>query len=564
MSRRISRTLSLPVVATLAGLAACAPGERVPDEAQMNAALGTITAPNLVEHIQVLASDEFEGRAPSSPGEELTIAYLSEQFGAMGLEPGNNGSWFQDVPLVSIAADPSMSLTIEGGGGGGASARYTYGEDFMAWTTRVVEESGLNDSELIFVGYGIVAPEYGWNDYEGLDVSGKTVVILVNDPGYTTEDPEMFNGHSMTYYGRWTYKYEEAARQGAAGALIVHETGPAGYGWGVVSGSWSGPQFDLVSADNNMSRIEVEGWFAHETAREVFAMAGLDLEDMKAAALSPEFEAIPMGLSASVDVRNVIERSNSKNVIALLRGTDRADEYIIYMAHWDHIGRDPSLEGDQIYNGALDNASGTAALLELAQAFASLETRPRRSILFVAVTAEEQGLLGSAHYGANPVYPLNKTVAGLNMDGINIYGPMKDIVVVGHGNSELDDYLAAAAQTQNRVLKPDPESEKGFYYRSDHFELAKQGVPALYIDTGTEHVEHGVEWVTEQKDHYTEANYHKPSDEYSPDWDLSGAVQDIQLYFMVGFALANEDDFPNWREGTEFRAIRDQMMAGSR
>jgi Zn-dependent M28 family amino/carboxypeptidase len=331
----------------------------------------------------------------------------------------------------------------------------------------------------------------------------------------------------------------------------------------VVSGSWSGPQFDLVRADNNMSRVEVEGWFSTETARGVFAMAGLDLEEMKAAALRSDFEAIPMALTASVALRNTFRRSLSNNVLGLLPGTDRSDEYVIYMAHWDHLGRDPSLEGDQIYNGALDNASGTAALLELAQAFASLGTPPRRSVLFIAVTAEEQGLLGSAYYGVNPVVPLNKTVAAINMDGINTLGPMSDIVVVGYGNSELDDYMAAAAFAQGRVLKPDPEPEKGYYYRSDHFSLAKQGVPAIYTDTGTDHVERGVEWVTEQKEKYTEENYHKPSDEYAPDWDLSGAVQDIQLYFTVGLTLANEDSFPNWTEGTEFRSIRDRMM-GSR
>ena len=561
MSRRVFRTLPHAVLAPIAALAACTSTGPGPDQAAIDTALGTISAPDLVEHIQVLASDEFEGRAPSSRGEELTVAYLAEQFESMGLQPGNDGSWYQDVPLVSITADPSMSLMIESEG---AAALHTYGEDFIAWTTRVVEAIDLMDSELVFVGYGIVAPEYDWNDYENLDVTGKTVVILVNDPGYATGEPDLFNGRSMTYYGRWTYKYEEAARQGAAGALIVHETGPAGYPWSVVSGSWSGPQFDLVSADNNMSRIEVEGWFSAETAHGVFAMAGLDLEEMKAAALRPAFEAIPMGLTASVALRNTIRRSESKNVLGLLPGTDRSDEFVIYMAHWDHLGRDTSLEGDQIYNGALDNASGTAALLELAQAFASLQTAARRSVLFIAVTAEEQGLLGSAHYGVNPVVPLSKSVAAINMDGINTLGPMTDMVVVGYGNSELDVYMATAAAAQGRVLRPDPEPEKGYYYRSDHFSLAKQGLPAIYTDTGTEHVERGVEWVTEQKDKYTEENYHKPSDEYSPDWDLSGAVQDIQLYFMVGFALANEDSFPNWREGTEFRAIRDRMMAGSR
>lgn len=559
MSRPVIRSFSATVV--LVTLAACAT-EFLPSDPQVDAAMASISAADIAQHTRILASDEFEGRAPSSPGEELTVEYLRDQFRSMGLEPGNGGSWYQEVPLVSITADPSMILAIERGRD--RESLYSYGEDFIAWTTRVVEGTELSESELVFVGYGTVAPEYGWNDYEGLDVTGKTVVILVNDPGYATGDPALFNGNAMTYYGRWTYKYEEAARQGAAGALIVHETGPAGYPWEVVSGSWSGPQFDLVSEDNNMSRVQVEGWLTENVARQVFANAGLDFEEMKAAALTPNFAAIPMGLSAGVRVQNVVERSRSKNVLAVLPGTSRADEYIIYMAHWDHLGRDPNLEGDQIYNGAFDNASGTAALLELAQAFASLRDRPRRSVLFIAVTAEEQGLLGSAHYGANPVCALEKTVGAINMDGLNILGRMTDIVVIGHGNSELDGYLEAAARTQGRTIVPDPESEKGFYYRSDHFSLAKYGIPALYTDTGTEHVRNGSEWVTEQKDRYTEMDYHKPSDEYSTNWDLSGAVEDLQLFFMVGYVLASEDTFPNWREGTEFKAIRDEMMSRSR
>ena len=386
------------------------------------------------------------------------------------------------------------------------------------------------------------------------------MVILVNDPGYATGDPELFNGHAMTYYGRWTYKYEEAARQGAAGALIVHETEPAGYGWGVVSGSWAGPQFDLVAADDNMSRVMVEGWLHLDAALEIFRTAGMDYDEAKTAAAEGGFEPVPMGVTASIALTNEIVRSSSNNVLAVLPGTDRADEYIIYMAHWDHLGRDPNLEGDQIYNGAFDNASGTAALIELAEAYTSLDKRPRRSIVFFATTAEEQGLLGSAHYAQNPIFPLNKTVAAINMDGINNYGRMKDIVVVGFGNSELDDYLAAAAATQDRVLVPDPEVEKGFFYRSDHFPLSKQGVPALYTDPGTEHIEHGKDWVTAQKEGYNELRYHKPADEYSPDWDLTGGIDDVRLFFMIGYELANSDVFPNWKEGTEFRAVRDRMM----
>jgi Zn-dependent M28 family amino/carboxypeptidase len=548
--------LLLGVIAAPLGFAACASD---PD-AEMNQALATISVDDLKQHTKVLASDAFEGRLPSTPGEQKTVEYLKGEFEKLGLQPGNDGSWVQDVPLVSLTADPDMSLSIRG------SRRvqdYTYGDDFVAWTERVVDSVDLDDSELVFVGFGIVAPEYGWDDYAGLDVEGKTVVILVNDPGYYSQDPEMFTGRAMTYYGRWTYKYEEAARQGAAGAIIVHETAPAAYPWQTVEGSWTGPQFSMVAEDNNMSRVKVEGWVQLEVAREIFRMAGLDYDELKQRAMSPDFKGVPMGVSASLTINNTVERSTSQNVLALLPGTDRADEYIIYMAHWDHLGRDPNLEGDQIFNGALDNASGTASLLSLAKAFASLETRPERSILFLSVTAEEQGLLGSAYYGENPVYPLEKTVAAINIDGLNIYGPMNDIVVIGYGNSELDDYLIAAAESQGRVVRPDPQAEKGYFYRSDHFSLAKHGVPALYTDMGDDQVEHGVEWTRQKKDEWTATHYHRPSDEYSEDWDLRGAVDDVRLWFIVGYRLANESTFPQWREGSEFKAKRDEMMGAA-
>jgi Zn-dependent M28 family amino/carboxypeptidase len=537
-------------------LVACGDGDP-----ELRPAIESITVDDLASHIQILASDSFEGRAPSSPGEDKTIRYLQTKFEEYGLEPGNDGSFFQNVPLVAITADPNATLQIRGGG---STSRFRYGPEFMAWTLRMVERADLDNSQLVFVGYGIVAPEYGWDDYADVDVRGKTVVMLVNDPGFATEDTTLFNGRAMTYYGRWTYKFEEAARQGAAGAFIVHETEPAAYPWEVVENGWSGPQFGLVAGDDNMSRAEVEGWMTLETARTVFRQAGLDYDGIKQQAASKGFKPVPMSLTASVTLRNTLERSASRNVLALLRGTDRADEYVVYMAHWDHLGRDSGLEGDQIYNGALDNATGTAGLLELAQAFASLDSRPSRSVLFLAVAAEEQGLLGSLHYATNPVYPLAKTVAAINIDGLNIWGPMRDITVVGYGNSELDDYLAAAAQTQDRVLRPDPEPEKGFYYRSDHFSFAKQGVPALYADAGLDHVEYGEEWSLERRDEYTAANYHRPSDEYDPSWDLSGGVDDLRLLLRVGYRLADESSFPNWRTGTEFRALRDSMMADSR
>jgi Zn-dependent M28 family amino/carboxypeptidase len=553
------RTMSVKLLLALAAavvMAACAA-----EDPQLENALATINTGDLVEHIKVLSSDEYEGRLPSSAGEELTIAYLVEQFEKLGLQPGNGDSWTQDVPLVSITASPDAQLTVARTDGRRTTQlAFDYGDDIVVWTTRVVEAVEVMNSEMVFVGYGIVAPEYGWDDYAGLDVEGKTVVILVNDPGFATKDPELFTGNAMTYYGRWTYKYEEAARQGAAAALIVHETEPAAYGWNTVEGSWVGPQFSMVAEDNNMSRVAVEGWLTLETAREIFQLGELDYDELKAAALQRDFEAVPMGLSAYTGVQNTIERSMSKNVLAMIPGSVRPDELFIYTSHWDHLGRDESLEGDQIYNGALDNATGTASLLSLAKAFKSLDTPPERSILFVAVTAEEQGLLGSAYYGENPTYPLDKTAAAINIDGLNIYGPMNDIVVIGYGASELDDYLAAAAESQDRVLVPDTDAEKGYYYRSDHFSLAKQGVPALYTGTGDDHVEHGPEWTRKEKDAWTAQHYHRPSDEFSEAWDLTGAVDDIKLWFIIGYTIANESTFPNWSEGSEFKAIRDAYM----
>ena len=436
------------------------------------AGAATISTEQFTAHIAMLASDEFEGRQPSSPGEEKTIAYLKDQFAALGLEPGNGNSFFQEVPLVEITTDSNITMTI---GNGDATMELAYGTEMMAGTKRVVATTGLDGSEMVFVGYGIVAPEMDWNDYEDLDVAGKTVLILVNDPGFATQDPELFNGNAMTYYGRWTYKYEEAARQGAAGAIIVHETKAAGYPWEVVSGSWSGPQFDLVAEDKNMSRVAVEGWITMDVAKRVFSAAGLDYETQKAHASTPEFKAVGLGQNATVTLQNKVRQSVSNNVIATLRGSMRPDETIFYVAHWDHLGKDDALEGDQIYNGAVDNATGTAALLEIARAFTTLETPPERSIVFLAVTAEESGLLGSAYYGTNPVYPLATTVAALNIDAMNIIGRTKNITVIGYGSSELEEYLETAAKAQGRHLEREPTPEKGYFYRSDHFNFSKRG-----------------------------------------------------------------------------------------
>ncbi|MEM1095636.1 MAG: M20/M25/M40 family metallo-hydrolase [Bacteroidota bacterium] len=543
MTRRAWAGLALAL-----GLVACSNGVTL-DEARSG-----IDDQALHTHIATLSSDAFEGRGPSSAGEAMTLDYLTEQFQALGLEPGPDGSYLQEVPLVTLTADPNTALTIEGRG---QTQRFAYGEQYIGWTKRVTAATTLEASDLVFVGYGIVAPEYGWNDYAGLDMTGKTAVILVNDPGFATRNEDLFNGHIMTYYGRWTYKYEEAARQGAAGAIIVHETAPAGYPWQVVSGSWSGPQFDLVRSDNNVGRPLVEGWVRVDAAEALFAQAGFDYYDLAAQAASPAFRPVPLGLTASAELSNRVVRSASHNAYGVLPGSERPDEYVIYTAHWDHLGKAEGMQGDNIFNGALDNASGIAGLLELAEAFTSLEARPARTIVFLAVGAEESGLLGSAYYASNPVYPLAQTAAVINMDGLNIWGAMRDITVVGYGNSELDDYIEAEAEAVGRVVRPDPEPEKGFFYRSDHFSFAKEGVPALYTGTGIDHVENGPEWTLQQRAEYTAQRYHKPADEYDPNWDLSGAVEDLRLLFNVGHRIAMEATWPAWRDGTEFKAKRD-------
>jgi Zn-dependent M28 family amino/carboxypeptidase len=523
----------------------------------LESALASITADDLARAVKILASDEFEGRFPASRGEELTVNFLQEEFENLGLKPGNGQSFFQEVPMVEITASPEGRLEIKGAK---KSVQLAYRSEFVGLTLRAVEKVSLAGSEMVFVGYGIIAPEYNWNDYEGLDVRGKTVVMLINDPGFATKDPELFNGRAMTYYGRWTYKFEEAARQGAAGAFIVHETEPAAYPWDVVEKGWTGPQFNLIAEDNNMSRCAVEGWLHLDTARRLFEMAGKNYDELKTSAAKRGFKAVPLGLKSSLTLKNSIRLEKSRNVIALLPGKGRADEYIFYTAHWDHFGKDPTLPGDQIFNGALDNASGISGLIELAGAFKKLKSPPRRSVVFLAVTGEEQGLLGSQYYATHPIFPLTKTAAAINMDVLNIYGKMKDITLIGYGNSELDDYVEAAAGEQGRRVRPDPNPERGSFYRSDHFPFAKQGIPVIYPSGGIDHVEHGEEWTLAKRDKYIAENYHKPSDEFDPNWDLSGAVDDLCLLFKVGYRLSMESTFPNWKQGTEFKAKRDAEM----
>ncbi len=513
----------------------------------------------LHEHIAVLATDEFGGRAPATPGEELTIAYLRDAFIELGVEPGNGDSYYQEVEVTEITTASDAVLSIRGDG---FNRDFSYGTEMVVGTQQQVEAASIAESEIIFVGYGINAPERNWNDYAGVDVRGKTVVILVNDPGYATQDAELFNGNAMTYYGRWTYKYEEAARQGAAAALIVHETGPAGYGWGVVNNSWSGPQIALTAADQNMDRANIEGWLTLDSAQELFVGAGLSYTELKSAAAQPGFSAIPLrDLEASVEITNSIRTSRSQNVIARIPGSERPDETIIYTAHWDHLGINPEMPGDNIYNGASDNATGTAGLLALAKLHAE-QPAPERSIVFLAVTAEESGLLGSQWYAEHPVYPLPLTVANINMDNMNTFGPMRDVVVVGYNSSELENYLEEAAAAQGRYIAPEPTPQNGYYYRSDHFNFAKVGVPALYAESGEDSIANGREWGAAQAQDYIDNRYHQPSDEYNPDWDLSGAAQDIYLYFDIANRLANERNFPNWFEDNEFKAVRDASRAG--
>ncbi|MCA1561507.1 MAG: M28 family metallopeptidase [Acidobacteria bacterium] len=528
-------------------------------------ALPKLDAPSILERIKVLSSDEFEGRAPGTKGEDLTIKYLEDEFRKLGLKPGNpDGTFTQKVPLVGITAKQTKALTITNGG---RSRTFKWGTDVVAWSKHVADTAQIENSDLIFVGYGVEAPEFNWNDFKDVDVKGKTIVVLVNDPQVpdaadaTKLDQKTFNGNAMTYYGRWTYKFEEGARKGAAGVLIVHETGPAGYPFSVVQGNLK-EKFDLVTPDKNMGRAAIEGWISLDTAKAILTIAGQDFDALKKQAVTREFKPVPLNLKASLGIRNTMRTIDSRNVLAKVEGSDPSlkSDYVVYTAHWDHLGVGTPVKGDRIYNGALDNASGVSTLLEIAKGFTQVEPQPKRSILFAMVTAEEQGLLGSQYYSVTPVYPLAKTVANINIDGVNQWGRTKDITVVGFGASDLEDYLRDAAAEQGRTLRPDPEPEKGFYYRSDHFNFAKQGVPALSTNSGIEFIGKPPEYSKTKRDEYTNNDYHAPSDQVKPDWDLSGAVEDAQVLFAVGYRVANAPRFPEWKPGNEFRAKREQMM----
>ena len=526
-----------------------------------------ISSARLLARTKVLASDEFEGRAPGSPGEEKTVAYLVSEFKKMGLEPGNpTGTYLQDVPLVGITSKPTLAFTIAG-----QPMAMTSINDYVASTSRVVTHVAVQDSDVVFVGYGVVAPEYGWDDYKDVDVRGKTIVMLVNDPPVTDPktgelDPKIFGGKAMTYYGRWMYKYEIAAAKGAAACIIVHETGPAAYPFAVIIASRSRENFELRTPDGNAGHIALEGWFTLDAAQRFFTACGQNFAALKRAAVSRDFRPVALGAKASFTVDSTLRNVDSKNVVAKLSGTDAKlrDEYVVYSAHWDHLGRNPALSGDQIYNGADDNASGTAMLLEVAQAFAAepAARRPKRSVLFLSVTAEEKGLLGSRFYARNPLYPLAQTLANVNTDGANYYGRTRDVKIVGLGASTLDDDAAAVAKNQGRSLIPDPTPEKGSYYRSDHFEFAKVGVPALYPKRGVDYVDRPAGWGLKFEAEYDLKDYHKVTDEVRPDWTFEGGAQDAQFLVQLITRIADTDTWPTWRPGNEFKAKRDAMLAG--
>jgi len=541
-------------------------------------ALPDIDIDAVLAHTKELSSDEFEGRAPGGKGEQLTVAYLINQFKRIGLKPGNpDGSFIQRVPLVGITADGAPLVLKKGP----EERRLTWKDDVVAWTKRVAPTASIDQSELVFVGYGVVAPEFGWDDFKGVDVKGKTLVMLINDPPVAQSDnpealdPKVFGGRAMTYYGRWTYKFEVAAERGAAGALIIHETVPASYPFSVVQGN-VGERFDRVTADKNIGRAAVEGWITSEQGRRLLEWAGHDFDQLKAQAMTREFTPVPLGITASLTLKNTLRTIESRNVIAKLEGRDpepggRAgkapstrNEYVIYTAHWDHMGTETDGTTTRIYHGAKDNAVGVAGMIEIARAFTKLPVRPKRSILFLAVTAEEQGLLGSEHYGASPLYPLERTLANINIDGLNVHGRTKDLTLIGLGASDLDDYARGAAGEQGRLIRSDPEPEKGSYYRSDHFNFARLGVPAMAPDEGVEFIGKPPEFSQRVREQWVARDYHQPSDVVKPEWNLDGAREDLKLYFAVGYRVAEADTFPAWKPGSEFRARREAMLANSR
>ena len=531
---------------------------------RLQPALEAITPDGLLAHIKILASDEFEGRAPGTKGEELSIKYISDQFKRIGLKPGNpDGSYVQELPLAGIKSEPRMSFTV-----GDKTTELKYPDDFVATSARLQPEIKVNNSDVVFVGYGIVTPEYGWDDYKDVNVRGKTILMLINDPAIPDpKDPskldnKMFKGKAMTYYGRWTYKYEIAAQKGAAAAVIIHETGPAAYPYSVVKTSWAKENYEIDASNKNMDAVEVRSWITLDVAKKLLADCGQDFDALKKSAISKEFRPVGLNAKATIDIKQQIHSFKSHNVVGKLDGSDPKlqDEYVIYTAHWDHLGRHPELQGDQIFNGAIDNASGVASVIQLAGAFTKLNPPPKRPVLFMATTAEEAGLLGAKFYAEHSLYPLEKTLADINIDTVNPWGKTRDIEDLSNNNSTLDDLLAAAAKRNGRVMAPNSQPEKGSFYRADHFEFSKLGVPALYTGGGKDFIGKRANFGQQKKDDYVAHHYHQVSDEVNPEWDLSGAVQDVQLLFEVGYQVANGDKFPEWKPGAEFKAKRDEML----
>jgi len=533
-------------------------------EEKLKPALDVITPDALLAHIKTLASDEFEGRSPGTKGEELSIKYISDQFRSIGLKPGNpDGSYFQEVPLAGITSEPKMVLAVAGK----PPVELKYPDDFVASSARLQPEIKIDNSDLVFVGYGVVAPEYGWDDYKGVDVRGKTILMLINDPAVPDPkdpsklDEKMFKGKAMTYYGRWTYKYEIAAQKGAAAAIIIHETEPAAYPWQVVRSSWAKENFELDNPNKNTDAVSARSWITIDVAKKLFADCAQDFDALKRSAVTKDFRPVALNAKANIDIKQALRSFKSHNVIGKFEGADPAlkDEYIIYTAHWDHLGRHPELQGDQIFNGAVDNASGDAAVIALASAFPKAGSPPRRSILFMCTTAEEAGLLGAKWYAEHPLYPLEKTLADINIDSMNVWGKARDIEDVSYGFSTMDDALAATAQRQGRKAIPNSRPEKGAIYRADNFEFSKVGVPSLYIGKG-EHLVSRPPNGPLRSDEFDLKDYHQVTDEVHADWDLSGAVQDVDLLFEVGYQIANADKFPEWKPGNEFKPKRDATL----
>jgi len=518
----------------------------------------TIRTEDIERYVKEIGSDAFMGRKPFTKGEDTTLAYLKKEFRRIGLKPANNGSYFQEVPMVEVEVEPEKKMKFQTENG---EVNLNYKDEFVAFSRRLTDKIELDKSEIVFGGYGIVAPEYNWNDYENIDVEGKTVVVFVNDPGYGRKDTDFFNGNAMTYYGRWTYKYEEAARQGAKGLLIIHETGPAGYPWSVVLNGAVIPKLYLKPDDNYKSRCALEGWLTFDAAQQLFSKMGHNLKELKEQAKQPSFNSKKMPASLSFKMNSKHRFATSKNVMGYLPGKERKDEVLIYSAHWDHLGVDPTLEGDSIYNGAVDNGTSLAWMMEIAEAFASLDEPVKRSVMFLAPTAEEQGLIGAKHYVKNPVFPLQKTVADINNDLMLPYGRYKDVMITGYGQSELEDIVAKVAKKHDRYIYPDPNPQTGMFYRADHFAFAREGVPALFARGNCDSREHGKQWAKKKEQFWLENRYHKPSDEFNAEtWDLRGVRDDARLLFEVGYRIANDTIFPEWKEGSEFKDKRDKLI----